>query len=132
MMWESRTNLYLVPREAINAEKYINEKLVTYVVPHTEFVEVNLLLMHDSARPHLFIISDYLYNANIPQMEWASHSPDLNPIEHVWDKLSRRIRGVVPAPRSLDELQRAPGGIAIPQENIVELLESISRINVFL
>jgi hypothetical protein len=35
-------------------------------------------------------------------LEWPPRSPDLNPIEHVWDAMGRRLQGK--HPRNLDEL----------------------------
>lgn len=62
-------------------------------------------------------------------MEWPPISPDLNPIEHVWDMFSKRIRSLVLAPGALDELRRAilEQWAVIPQENVVELVDSILR-----
>ena len=39
-------------------------------------------------------------------MKWPGQSPDLNPIEHLWDKLERRIRKQKPPPKSEAELFR--------------------------
>ncbi|UYV75993.1 hypothetical protein LAZ67_13002054 [Cordylochernes scorpioides] len=40
-------------------------------------------------------------------MDWPARSPDLNPIEHVWDALGRRIGARHPSPRTLAELRTA-------------------------
>ncbi|UYV84500.1 hypothetical protein LAZ67_X002394 [Cordylochernes scorpioides] len=40
-------------------------------------------------------------------MDWPARSPDLNPIEHVWDALGRRIGARHPSPRTLVGLRTA-------------------------
>ncbi|GFX03986.1 transposable element Tc3 transposase [Trichonephila clavipes] len=60
------------------------------------------LFMDDNARPHRANIVDAcLPSEDITRMDWTAYSPDLNPIEHVWDMLGRRIAARQPPPTSL-------------------------------
>ncbi|KAJ4437590.1 hypothetical protein ANN_17735 [Periplaneta americana] len=53
----------------------------------------------------------------------------MNPIEHVWDMLGRRVKNRRPRPESLQELRRALGEEweLIPQEDIANQIESMPR-----
>ncbi|GFU64993.1 transposable element Tcb2 transposase [Trichonephila clavipes] len=57
---------------------------------------------------------------DITRMDWPAYSPDLNPIEHVWDMLDRRIAARQPPPTCLPELRRAllDEWCNIPQDQI--------------
>jgi transposase len=58
------------------------------------------ILMHDNARPHAAsVVREYLNEVGIRRFDWPALSPDMSPIEHVWDELGRRIRRHAPAPR---------------------------------
>ncbi|ROL49959.1 hypothetical protein DPX16_6367 [Anabarilius grahami] len=37
------------------------------------------------------ICTQFLEAENIPVLAWPAYSPDMSPIEHVWDALDRRI-----------------------------------------
>ncbi|GFV08379.1 transposable element Tcb2 transposase [Trichonephila clavipes] len=88
------------------------------------------LFMDDNARPHRAnIVDECLQSGDIPRMDWPAYSPDLNPIEHVWDILGRRIAARQPPPTCLPELRRAlfDEWCNIPQDQIDNLILSMPR-----
>ncbi|GFW97183.1 transposable element Tcb1 transposase [Trichonephila clavipes] len=71
-------------------------------------MSAEFLLMDDNARPHRAnIVDESLQSEDIARMDWPAYSPDLNPIEHVWDMLGRRIAARQPPPTCLPELRGA-------------------------
>ena len=49
--------------------------------------------MHDNARPHVAGICRQFPNRNnVNVLPWPAVSPDMNPIEHIWDYLGRKVR----------------------------------------
>ncbi|GFX85876.1 uncharacterized protein TNCV_2472781 [Trichonephila clavipes] len=62
-------------------------------------------------------------------MDWPAYSPDMNPIEDVWDMLGRRIAARQPPSTCLPELQRAllDEWCSIPQDQIDNLILSMPR-----
>ena len=58
----------------------------------------NLTLQQDNARPHVARICQvFLANNNVQPLDWPPYSPDLSPIEHLWDQLDRQVRQVRPS-----------------------------------
>ncbi|GFX81356.1 transposable element Tc3 transposase [Trichonephila clavipes] len=63
--------------------------------------------MDDNARPlRANIVDECLQSEDITRMDWPAYSPDLNPIEHVWDMLGRRIAARQLPPTCLPEFRR--------------------------
>ncbi|UYV66039.1 hypothetical protein LAZ67_3006262 [Cordylochernes scorpioides] len=88
---------------------------------------VDDVLRPDNARPHTARISQQALQ-DVQMLPWPPYSPDLSPIEHVWDIIGRRLHAL-PQPRSEDELWQMVEREwrAIPQEAIHTLIDSLPR-----
>lgn len=65
-----------------------------------------MVLMQDNATPHTARTTQQMIQGhNIRLLDWPPCSPDVNPIEHVWDEIDRRVRQL-PQPQNLAELER--------------------------
>lgn len=91
----------------------------------------------DNARIHNFGgTPEWLQIHGIEYIDWPPHSPDLNPIEHIWRFLKDKLVSLFPELRDLDnnEASRAQLRAAlqvawreIPQDLIRRLIDSIPR-----
>ena len=89
----------------LNAARYRDEIIRPVLLPH---IQANgpMVFMQDNARPHTARDTIRLLQANnIRMLDWPACSPDLNPIEHVWDEIDRRVRRM-PAQQDLAQLER--------------------------
>ncbi|GFX88622.1 transposable element Tcb2 transposase [Trichonephila clavipes] len=81
---------------------FVDEILRPIVVPYAPAIGDDFILMDDNSRPHRTnLVEDSLFEEGIVRMEWPACSPDMNPIEHVWDTLGRRVAGRQPPPQTL-------------------------------
>ncbi|GFU20907.1 transposable element Tcb2 transposase [Trichonephila clavipes] len=88
------------------------------------------LFMFDNGRPHRAnIVDECLQSEDVTRMDWPAYSPDLNPIQHVWDMRDRRITARQPSLTCLPELGRAllDEWCNIPQDQIDNLILSMPR-----
>ncbi|KAI3374149.1 hypothetical protein L3Q82_006005 [Scortum barcoo] len=88
---------------------YRDEILRPLVRPYAGVqVGPGFLLMQDNARPHVAgVCQQFLQDEGIDAMDWPARSPDLNPIEHIWDIMSRSIHQRHVAPQTVQELADA-------------------------
>ncbi|GFV88938.1 transposable element Tcb2 transposase [Trichonephila clavipes] len=79
-----------------------DEILRPIVVPYAAAIGDDFILMDDNSRPHRAnLVDDSLFEEGIVRMEWPACSPNMNPIEHVWDALGIRVAGHQPPPQTL-------------------------------
>lgn len=120
----------LVPiRGNLNAVKYRDDILAPHVVPFLQ-ANPNFTLQQDNATSHTARVTTAFLNANnVNVMPWPAKSPDINPIEHLWDALDRRVRKRQNQPRNLRELQNAlvDEWNNIPQLEIQQLIRSMRQ-----
>ncbi|GFU53164.1 transposable element Tcb1 transposase [Trichonephila clavipes] len=125
----SRTDLHVL-RVTMTGHIYRDVILEQHVRLFRGAMGAEFLFMDDNARPHHEkIVDECLQLEDITRMDWPAYSPDLNPIEYVWDMLGRRIAARQPPPTCLPELRRAllDEWCYIPQDQIDNLILSMPR-----
>ena len=107
----------------VNSERYIEEILAYHVLPFLEefeekygeyFFQQDNAPIHTSRKTRTFI-----EETDIILLPWPGQSPDLNPIEHIWDELERNIRSRKENPKNINELE------AFLQESWLQISNSI-------
>lgn len=125
--YQNRTPLVIV-RGNLTGQRYRDEILTPVVVP---FLNANVnvtLFQQDNARCHTaHVCRNFLTQQNINVLDWPACSPDLSPIEHLWDALDRRIRRRNPQTLAQLEFFFIQEWNAIPQRDIQTLFNSMRR-----
>lgn len=102
--FNGRTQLLHIPGTMTGAY-YLQNIINAIVQPLRNAIGAQFIFMDDNARPHRTrAVQQALENGNIARLEWPAMSPDLNPIEHVWDYVSRAIFNRNNPPRNTQEL----------------------------
>ncbi|UYV80621.1 MBOAT7 [Cordylochernes scorpioides] len=118
--YDSRSPLLRI-QGTMTAHRYVDDVLRPVTLPYLQGVP-NALYQQDNARPHTARISQQALQ-DVQMLPWPPYSPDLSPIEHVWDIIGRRLHAL-PQPRSEDELWQMVEREwrAIPQDAIHDVM----------
>jgi len=112
MIWASISFHHKTPAVVIQgtltARRYCDDVLQSAVLPLAN-ENRGLILMQDGATSHTARVTrDFLAADHIRTLPWPARSPDINPIEHLWDILGRVIKRL--HVQNVVELQQAVVG----------------------
>ena len=80
-------------RGNLNAVRYCADIITPVIVPYIDNGNADIL-QQDNALCHTACHTQNVLAANnINTLNWPAKSPDLSPIEHLWDYLGRKVRG---------------------------------------
>ena len=135
MVWggisrDGRTDLHVLERGTMTGVRYRDEILDVYVRPYAGAVGPEFILMDDNAHPHRArVVDQYLQQETIVRMDWPARSPDLNPIEHVWNMLQVALSRRRAQSTTVEELGNAllEEWNNLPIGNIRVLIDSMTR-----
>ncbi|GFV61860.1 transposable element Tcb2 transposase [Trichonephila clavipes] len=108
IMINDRTRLHVVANGTMTRQRYIDEVLLPHVRLFRGVVGDKFVFMDDNATCHRTLaVQDCLDREGIQRLVRPARSPDLNPIENVWDALGRQVAGRNYPPTNKNTLIRA-------------------------
>ncbi|KFM68777.1 Transposable element Tcb2 transposase, partial [Stegodyphus mimosarum] len=123
-----RTELHVFDRGSVTGEGYCEEILLPHVRLFPGAIDPDLVFVDDNARPHRTLAVEELLKSekllkDITRMDWPAYSPDLNPIDHVWDALGRHIAARLRPPENTEQLKQMliEEWTLLPQEMLHQL-----------
>ena len=113
----------------LNSNRYIKEGLQPQVLPLLQATP-HAIFQQDNGRPPVArIVQAFFQRRRVSLLPWPICSPDMSPIEHVWDMVGRQLICQGPPAPTLDVLwtHMQTAWRDILQEDIQGLFDSIPR-----
>lgn len=135
MVWagismDFRTDLHII-NGPLTGQRYNEEIILVPVLNRANAIgRHNFILLDDNARPHRAqVVLNTFGDEEINHLSLPPLSPDLNPIEHVWDFLQRKLDEHRPRPTTRQELMDVLPVLwqQIPQEHINHCIASMAE-----
>ena len=114
----------------LTSQRHIDKILRPVVIPFLNEHRDVTLFQQDNARPHSAqATQNFLRSNNVCVMPWPACSPDLSPIEHLWDQLKSAIARRPRQPKNTRQLIAAvhEEWDNIPQSRVRRLIDSMPR-----
>ncbi|GFT23552.1 transposable element Tcb2 transposase [Trichonephila clavipes] len=111
--YDSRSTL-IVMRGTLTDQRYVDDILRPHVGPFPNGLP-GAIFQRDNARPHTTrVAQEFLHH--FQTFPWHVRSPDLSPVEHVWDQLKRQMQSC----HSVHDYELAVQDLwaHLPQDNI--------------
>lgn len=113
----------------LNSDRYIREVVEAEVVSFLQHTP-GAIFQQDNARSHVVRnVQAFFLAQQILLLPWPAHSPDMSPIEHIWNMIKRRLAHYPSPAITTNELwtRIEAAWQSISQEHIQRLFDSLPR-----